>query len=231
MGNNTHTPGGAPDAGEGNDPRLVALGHEGARTSRRVGDLETMLRQVAADVTSLAQVVDDAVTGSGEVGDYDAQVPQVRAWLLTADPEQAGADLADLISWLDRVHLTYHGATLPSCWMWHADVIEELWWLPCAHADAYDPKEGSWLRVGDWHDRQRPGVVKRIRVATHGCELALHVPGAERARRPAPAPLIAAAAAIAAWTAAGRVELGPEPTSAQLAEADTYHHTQHQSRR
>ncbi len=29
---------------------------------------------------------------------------------------------------------------LSSCWLWHPEVIEELWWLRVAHADAYDPE-------------------------------------------------------------------------------------------
>ena len=232
---NTRTPGeGAPGPGEPGDDRLIAIGREVDRTARRVGEVETLLRQLAADVTHLARFVGDGSPEPGGHGDDSneaGRVPGVRAWLLASDPDQASADLADLIGWLDRVYLSYHGTALPSCWMWHPDVIEELWWLRCAHADAYHPKNGSWLRVGDWHDRQRPGVVNRIRRATQGCELALHTPDNAHTGRPARTPLAEAAEMIAAWNAAGRPSPAPEPSPAQLAAADAYDQALHRSRR
>ena len=84
---------------------------------------------------------------------------------------------------MDAVYLRYRDADCPSCWLWHPEVVEELWWLRQAHADAYHPETGSWLRVGDWHDRQRPGVVRRLVRAVGSCELALHLtdPTAPRA--------------------------------------------------
>ena len=94
--------------------------------------------------------------------------------LLVDDPDQALADLADLAVWMDAVFLRYRDAQVPPCWLWHPEVIEELWRLYQAHGDAYHPETGTWARVGDWHDRQRPGVVRRLR-AVAGCELALHL--------------------------------------------------------
>jgi hypothetical protein len=223
-----------PAPGEGGDEKLVALGRESARTARKVADLESLVRQLAADVTSLARFMGGESPAPGDRpeagvprqnGDSPAKarVPAVRAWLLADDPEQAGADLAELIGWLDRVYLVFPDAQLPSCWLWHPDVVEELWWLRNAHADAYHPKQGSWLRVGDWHDRQRPGVVRRIREAVGSCELMLHTPerrpGLGGPEQPKPAPLTAAVATIAAWVAAGRPQPAPEPTEAQLDEA------------
>ena len=58
--------------------------------------------------------------------------------------------------------------------------------------------------VGDWHDRQRPGVVARIRDYAGLCSLEAHRPGADR-HTPAPiAPTADAAPAIAAWWATAR---------------------------
>jgi hypothetical protein len=129
---------------------------------------------------------------------------------------------------MDAVYLRYRDALVPSCWLWHPEVVEELWWLRQAHADAYHPETGSWLRAGDWHERQRPGVVRRITRAVGSCELALHLtdpthPGrltgaSDYITPPAPAPLTSAVAQIAAtWTAARAT---PEPDAVQLAESD-----------
>jgi hypothetical protein len=209
------TPTPPPGPGDNDHDRLVALGRDVDRTTRRVGELEVLLRQLAADVTALARQLGAPSPGPGDTG-------AVRAWLLAEDPRQAAADLADLIEWLDRVYLAYRDTTLPSCWLWHPDVIEELWWLRRTHAEAFHPQQGTWQRVGDWHDRQRPGVIKRVRSAVRGCELALHAAGGER-HHPAPlAPLAEAAEQLAGWAAGGRAGTAPEPTPAQLVEAARY---------
>ena len=146
--------------------------------------------------------------------------PVVWSWLLVSDPEVAVTVLADLVEWLDRVYLRFPGAELGACWLWHPHVIEELLWLRRAHAEAYDPETGSWLRVGDWHDRQRPGVVRRVREVLGKCDLSLHAPGRPHGHAPAVAPLVAHAARIAQqWATASAC---PEPTAAQLTEAGEY---------
>lgn len=38
---------------------------------------------------------------------------------------------------------------------------------------AFDKSAGFRSRIGDWHDRFRPGVVRRLHAAVGGCELAL----------------------------------------------------------
>jgi hypothetical protein len=207
------------------DSTVVALGRAVERCVRRVGELDQHVAQLATDVHDLATVLIGPDTdGAGEGG--QGGPVSVRSWLLGTDPAQAEADLTDLIVWLDRVYLRYHGAVLSSCWMWHPDVVEELWWLYRAHAEAYHPSEGSWLRVGDWHDRQRPGVLRRIKDATGSCELALHTTGQLHGRPPTAAPLATHAGLIAhAWTAdtPGR----PEPSAAQLDEAEWFTRSQH----
>lgn len=218
-----------PDGARTPDPQVVALGRTVERTARRVGDLDTLLAQLAADVTALARIRTPAPAGDGGDGEDE---PEVRSWLLAAgpdgDPEQARADLADLVQWLGRVFLRYPGAALPSCWLWHPAVVEELWWLRGAHADAYDPEAGSWLRVGDWHDRQLPGVLRRLTAAVGGCELALHVDGAEQARPPAVVPLAGYADALAdSWISTGTSHAPPPPNPTQLDEAQRHDRAQH----
>ncbi len=205
-------------------PHLRALGREVERTGRRVGELDTLVRQLAADLAGLTRHLDGSLPEPGEeqvaLGGTGSGV---RAWLLADDPQQSLEDLADLVGWLDRVYLAYPDAHLPTCWLWHPAVVEELWWLRCAHADAYHSETGSWLRAGDWHDRQRPNVVRRVRAAVNTCELSEHRPGYPGARASLGAPLTSAAALIAEWVAAGRPAPAPEPTEPQLAEAEQVH--------
>ena len=101
-------------AGDDPDPRVIALAREVERATRRVGHVEVLVRQLAADVTGLARVVDEP-----PADDEGAEVGRVRAWLLAEDAGQARADLTDLVEWLARVYLRYPGAVLPSCWGFH----------------------------------------------------------------------------------------------------------------
>jgi hypothetical protein len=119
------------------------------------------------------------------------------------------------------VYLRYSDAVsgFPDCWMWHPDVVEELLWLHRAWLAAYSPgAPGS--AVGDWHDRQRPGVAARIRAYAGMCSLEAHQPGQDRAT-PAPVtPTADAVEAIAGWWATSRERLGPTPTEEQIAAAN-----------
>ncbi|MGD9525201.1 hypothetical protein [Pseudonocardia sp.] len=205
------------------DMQLLALGRDVERNARRLGDVETLVRQLCAEVAGLARRL-----GAAEA---EEESRAVRALLASDDAEQAAADLADLVNWLASVYLQYPGSELRSCWLWHPDVVEELWWLRCAHADAYHPENGTWQRVGDWHDRQRPGVARRISKAIGSCELSLHVPGARRHQPSASVPLVDAAPPIAAWIVGGQAASPPVPTAAQLAEAERYDAELHRSHR
>ena len=111
--------------------------------------------------------------------------------------------------WLRRVYLRYADAALPSCWLWHPDVVEELWWLRQAHAEAFHPQTGSWRAVGDWHDRQRPNLVRRLRPLVNKCELSLHVPGSRTAAGPS------ADRAARGPRRRGRASPGPRPRAAR----------------
>jgi hypothetical protein len=213
------TPGPAAGSdGTAGDPRLVALARAVERTDRRLIALDALVAQLAADITALArQLADDPTPDTGGPG----QAPPVRSWLMAEDGETGAADLADLCAWVGRVYLRYPRTDLPPCWLWHPYAVEELRWLRRAHAGAYHPQQGSWLRVGDWHDRQLPGVVQRLSRAIGSCELALHLPEQPAAGLPRPVPLADAAAAVAhTWTASGGRDPGPRPTPQQLDEAD-----------
>lgn len=196
------------------DERVVALAREVERATRRVGELDTLVRQLGEDVTRLldAETVDD-------------DRPPLPSWLAVVDSTRARAMLADLADWLTRVYLRHPDAALPACWAWHPSAVEELLWLRRAHAAAYEGRGASWRDVGDFHDRLRPGVVRRLHEAIGSCELALHTSGGD-ADLPAPTvPLADALGWIAELWTTDRTS--PEPTNIQLTAAEQHDRAQH----
>jgi hypothetical protein len=204
-------------------PDVGALARDVERVTRRVEALAPIAHDLPAALARVAEL-DESVEKLGnllaDVMDrMRGEQTEARAWLLVADPEQARSILTDLVAWLDAVYLRYPGAALPACWLWHPSVIEELWWLRTAHAEAYSGR-GWGVRAGMWHDQQRPRVVERIRQSVGTCDLKDHVSGGQQARLPVAAPLAGHVVEIAeAWTATG---LPPEPTHEQLEDSRSY---------
>jgi len=206
------------------DPRTVAFARDVERLARRVtdlderqADLDGLVRRMAEDLALLLP------------SEEDTEPRALPSWLATVDRERARAMLADLADWLAAVYLRYPDAALPSCWAWHPAAVEELWWLRQAHHDAFAGPRACWRDVADWHDRLRPGVVRRLARITNGCELALHAPGARHAPAVPSVPLAAAMDAVAERWATARD--APEPTEAQLAEATRHDTETHQRQR
>lgn len=218
---------------EPRDPHVLAVARVLDRTGRRVTVLEENVRRTAADIARLTSAVAGGSSSTARE-EPDVETRPIESWLLAAgtDAEHLPAVLADLIAWLDLVYLRFPDALLTGCWLWHPWVVEELCWLRGAHADAYDPESGSWLRVGDWHDRQRPGVARRVREVLGKCDLSLHV--GDRAEQgpavePPDAPFAQHAAALAGeW---GRSGAAPAPTDEQLDEDRAQAATQIRRRR
>ncbi|WP_433504823.1 hypothetical protein ACQP04_35635 [Pseudonocardia halophobica] len=213
------------------EARVVALSRELERTTRRLGELDALVRELAGTLAELAA----APAGGGP----QAPASPVRPWLGTPDVDAAVADLGDLADWLGAVYLRYSDALLPSCWAWHADIVEELRWLRGAYNDAYGltpPGAGSaarsgpsWQKVGDWHDRLRPGVVRRIKTAAGSCELSRHAPGEYLPQRQATAPLATQLRAIgAAWTTTGSPPTVTDDLIAQARHEQQLHLRSHQ---
>lgn len=213
------------------EARVVALSRELERTTRRIGELDALVRELAGTLAELAA----APAG----GQPPAPASPVRPWLGSPNADTAVADLEDLADWLAAVFLRYSDALLPSCWAWHTDIIEELHWLRGAYNDAYglhSPGAGSaahsgpsWQKVGDWHDRLRPGVVRRIRTAAGSCELSRHAPGEYLPHRQATAPLAHQVRAIgASWATTGAPPTVTDDLLAQARHEQQLHLRRHQ---
>jgi hypothetical protein len=143
------------------------------------------------------------------------------SWLdLPADLDLAQSVLADLVEWLSDVYLRYADAarSFPDCWLWHPDVVEELLWLMAAWTAAYRAEAATVALAGDWHDRYRPGVVRRIKASAGTCSVENHLPRGDRPGGARPVvPIAEAMAPIAAWWAQHRPDTPPVPTGDQLA--------------
>lgn len=177
--------------------------------------LPGQVEQLAQLVTQLADATARTTKGDGGL---------VPTWLdLDRDVRAAEALLAELARWLGKVYLRYaDGAqSLPDCWLWHPDLVEELLWLRHSWTDAYRVEGAPVSKAADWHDRLRPGVVKRVRAVAGTCSLDNHLH--DRVAGPARVtpPVTEAIDGIAEWWASRRYEHAPEPTAQQLAAAAT----------
>jgi hypothetical protein len=208
---------GSPDAA------VAGLAREVEALRRRLDQLQPLPQRI--------QQLADLLARHAETAAATTSAPATSAppsWLdLPADPGRPAASspqaraaatlLTTLADWVAGIYLRYRDAaqSLPECWLWHPDVVEELLWLHTAWLAAHRPDAAS-TAVGDWHDRHRPGVVRRIRDYAGLCSLEQHQPGADRHAAVRTAPLTEAVPAIAAWWATHRTEPAPAPTREQL---------------
>lgn len=167
------------------------------------------LNKLAAQLDSIAQA---AKRKSG------AERVVAPSWLdMPTDADAVAGLLDELLKWMTAVYLRYAdaAATLSDCWLWHPEVVEELVWLMHTWIAAYDDDNASATAAGDWHDRYRPGVVRRIKTAIGTCSLENHA----TAQAAPIVPLVEAAEAIVTWWGTARTQPAPEPTDAHLAAA------------
>jgi hypothetical protein len=217
-----------PNDHAGDRAALAGLARELEQLDRDVRELRGLSRRVDDLAGSLAQLAETVIA----VRQPPAGQPPL-CWIdHPADPgrdpatSRAARDgeqiLGTLGPWVAAVYLRYSDAisTFPDCWMWHPDVVEEMLWLHHAWRTAYHP-DAPPTAVGDWHDRQRPGVVARIRAYAGMCSLDAHQPGQDRATPAPTTPTADAAGAITAWWATARDQPGPTPTAEQIATANT----------
>jgi hypothetical protein len=205
----------APPPATGPDPAVAGLAREIEALRRQLADLAQLPRRVEQLADLLARLAEQTAA-------QQAAGPGTLTWLdLPTDRPDAAADaeqiLARLAGWLASVYLRYTDAarTLPGCWLWHPEVVEELLCLHQAWLAAYADPDAPVSTAADWHDRLRPGVVRRIKDYAGMCSLETHQPGGDR-HTPAPTvPAADAAPAIATWWTTDRTTPPPEPTADQ----------------
>jgi hypothetical protein len=190
---------------------VAGLASEVEALRRAVGSLPGRVTDLAGLVADLSAQVRD-LTVRPKAG-------AMPSWLVAPTDQETVRQLLDeLDAWLRVVLLRYTDAAtaVPECWFWHPDVVEELLWLMHAWLAAYQGEKASPSLVGDWHDRYRPGVVRRIKSLVGSCSLEVHLDRPDRQphtyvlRRPEAVEL------IARWWAGSRDERGPEPEAEHL---------------
>jgi hypothetical protein len=195
--------------GLGREVEAARIAQDGLAAKTTVIDLRGQVAQLADQVADLPNLIPKA--------DQSESYPVV-SWLARIPDEFTASEvLAELICWVRLVHLRYADAAtgLPECWLWHPEVVEELLWLMQAWRAAY--LKPSIRAVGDWHDRLRPGVVRRITGYAGTCSLDNH--RQHRAADRVEVPTADAAEAIADWWSGDPDRQAPEPTDQQIAAA------------
>ena len=195
---------------------VVGLAREIEALRRAVTPLLPVSERVDELAGLLAQVTDVVASLSAR----PAAVPAPSWLMLPAEEFTARRLLGELTAWLHAVFLRYpDGATsLPECWLYHPDVIEELLWLMHAWCAAYQGSAASVALAGEWHERARPGVVRRIGKSAGACSIEQHQtrPDWDQTPRGAvPVPGMESVEMISRWWAADRDRPAPEPEARQ----------------
>jgi len=152
---------------------VAAVGRDLEGLRRRLGDVESGFADLARTVEQLA---------AGRVAAEPKAPRRLTSWLGLSDgsdvasTERAVVVLTDLVGWVDSIFREFPdaAAVLPECWVCHPEIVEELLWLRQSWAWAYHGPSASAVLVGDWHDRARPGVVRRIRDGAAACAFENH---------------------------------------------------------
>lgn len=195
---------------------------DGGALARLAGQVDTLRREVA-ELEPIPDQVGELGRLVGQLSEALAavtarrRIPAAPSWLMApGDTAETRRLLDELCAWARAVFLRYPDAAkvLPECWLFHPDVVEELLWLMHAWLAAYQGPAASVGAAGDWHDRQRPGVVNRLRKEAGSCSIERHQtrPGwSAPAGAPVPVPGVDHAEVIARWWAGRRDQAPPEP--------------------
>lgn len=195
------------------------------KTATTLGrNASTRLDEAARQVQGLAQTVAGIGSAVADLVAEAEDAKKARASWFDVGPgevERARDQLDALALWLEAVYLRYPDAKLPPCWAWHPDVVEELLWLGRAWIEAFRGKTAAPFRQADWHDRYRPGVVKRIGDRPR-CSVREHVApeGSEYMRQPPRVGLAERREEVAAWWATSRTGAPPSATPDDVREAE-----------
>ncbi|WP_445185134.1 hypothetical protein ACTXG6_43520 [Pseudonocardia sp. Cha107L01] len=192
---------------------------EALRTKLR--PVEGLDKQVTDLANALAAMADDLLARNRKNGEILAP-----SWLSIptaeeVDPAAVAEALDGLIGWVGHVYLAYPdaAASFPECWLWHPALLEELMWLWHTWKAAYTEDGASARLAGDWHDRFRPGVTRRVKAGFSNCSLANHTDRDQMGDGRPEVPFAEVADSITTWWVCGSHGTAPVPTEGQLERA------------
>lgn len=208
------TPRGGGDPDFARADALAALAREVEELHRAMEPLLPLVDRVDELAGLLAKVTDVVAALSAR----PALVPAPSWLMLPVDPFTVRRLLGELTGWLHAIFLRYpDGAgALPECWLYHPEAVEELVWLMHAWCAAYQGPAASVALAGDWHERARPGVVRRIRLAAGSCSIERHQTRPDWDQAPtgaAEVPGLDSVEIVARWWGTTRDEPAPEPAA------------------
>ncbi|MCF7552608.1 hypothetical protein [Pseudonocardia sp. WMMC193] len=192
------------------DP-VAALARQVDELERRVGEI----RGLPQRVEDLVQLV-AALTRTVHALRARREPQPCMTWLLAPEnPGNVRELLDDVGDWVGVIYLRYSDAaqSFPDCWPWHPEVVEELVCLMESWSAAYQGPAASVALAADWHERLRPGVVRRIRIYAGTCSRDNHRSRPGWTAHPSAAvavPSLDVADAISTWWARDRTEAAPE---------------------
>jgi hypothetical protein len=192
-----------------------------AREVDGIGRKVAELAELPERVDEIARVTSGLARSVKALTDRTSPRP-CPSWLVAPeDADDVRRLLDEVCVWTGTVYLRYGDAStsFPDCWLWHPDVVEELLWLMHAWIDAYQDPGASVGLVGDWHERWRPGVVRRIRAYAGTCSRDSHRvrPGwtsLDMAAREVPS--LDVFEAVGEWWALRRTGRAPEPAPSAM---------------
>jgi hypothetical protein len=142
--------------------------------ARDVGTAKANAKKALELVVSVAEQL-----AAAEADDEERKRPL--NLLMPEDRDAALEALRELRDWLRAVYVRYEGGgdqaapVLSDCWAWHTGAVTELYVLHRMWFAAYQGPRASDQLVADWHDRYRPGTVRRVNAALKECRPEKHV--------------------------------------------------------
>jgi hypothetical protein len=194
-----------PRKGATPEQQVVALGRLIEDQARQITAMkEELERRFNAQAGLVAGAVRDAAAAKGEVtaakgtakkaldlvvsvaenlgiGDDEKERELPVNVLMPRSSEDALEALEELRDWLRSIYVRYEGAgdqptpILSDCWAWHSGAVAELYALYRMWDAAFEGPKASDQLVADWHDRYRPGTVRRVNAVLRDCRPEKHV--------------------------------------------------------
>ncbi len=187
----------SPNSQGDSDGAALAVAREFDQLRRQLGELAVHLVTVSSTVNGMAGLARQVALLSEQVtallvrlggGDEDGRAvtrPALPSWF-EVDGEQAEQMLRDLVGWVDTILVRHAAAreSLPECWIYHGEVVEDLLWLRATWMTAHRNPAAQPHHAADFHERWLPAVMARYKrqLGSGGCNFDNHHDGATEYR-------------------------------------------------